>query len=52
MTVKELIENLSKITDKNKEVFVFCEFDVCQCDLMKINFIDNSLQDRVDINVG
>jgi hypothetical protein len=52
MTVEELIKELTKITDKSKQVFVYCEYDMCEGDLLKINFIDDDLSNRVDINVG
>ena len=52
MTVEELIKELTKITDKSKQVFVYSEYDMCEGDLLKINFIDDDLSNRVDINVG
>lgn len=52
MTVAELIEELKKVKDKNLPIFAYCEYDACQGDSMKINFVDDGITDRVDINIG
>ena len=48
MSVSELIEILEKC-DQDHQVFVF---DEETSDLIPINIVDDSLSDRVDINVN
>ena len=48
MTVKELIEELQQIENKDLPVFVY---DVEQSDLIDITLIDTDISDRVDINI-
>ena len=46
MTIKELIEKLKKC-DQNLNVYVYYEDDIHE-----IHSIDNSIDDRVDININ
>ena len=48
MTVKELIEELQQIENKDLPVFVY---DVEQGELNGITLIDTDISDRVDINI-
>ena len=46
MNVKELIKALSKLEGQQREVCIFCNEDI-----YFIDDIDDSISDRVDINV-
>ena len=48
MTVKELIEELQQIENKDLPVFVY---NVEQGELNDITLIDTDISDRIDINI-
>ena len=48
LTVKELINLLEQVEDKDKEVFVYSEYNG---DLYQISDVDLTLGDRVDIQI-
>ena len=53
-TVQNLIDELNKIEDKTKPVFGFIIDELEETnthELVKINLVDNSISDRVDINL-
>jgi len=47
MNVKELIKELEKVDNKEKEVYVYDD-----CEIFEIALVDLSISDRVDINIG
>jgi hypothetical protein len=53
-TVQNLIDELNKIEDKTKPVFGFIIDELEETnthELVKITLVDNSISDRVDINL-
>jgi len=50
--VAELIEELQKVEDKTKSVYVFIRnIELINCDIMSIDLVDDSINDRVNINI-
>lgn len=47
MTALQLIKELEKIIDKNKEIFIF---EASTGQVLSIDFIDETIDDRIDIN--
>jgi len=51
-SVADLIEELQKVEDKTKPVYVFiADIESINCDIMSIDLVDDSISDRVDINI-
>lgn len=48
MTVQELINQLNKVEDKTKMVYVHVGTD--EIDILEIEDIDDSMDDRTDLN--
>jgi len=50
--VAELIKELEKIEDKTKPVYVhISDINQINCDIMSIDLVDDTISDRVDINI-
>jgi hypothetical protein len=51
-SVKKLIEELQKIEDKTKSVYIYIpNIEEINCEIMPIVLVDDSITDRVDINI-
>lgn len=48
MTVQELINQLNKVKDKTKMVYVHVGTD--EIDILEIEEVDDSMEDRTDLN--
>jgi uncharacterized protein YerC len=46
MNIQELIQELEKLNNQEREVYIFFEDDI-----YPINMIDDSIDDRLDINI-
>ena len=50
--VAELIAELEKVEDKTKPVYVFiADIEQINSDITQIDLVDDSISDRVDINI-
>jgi hypothetical protein len=52
MNVNDLIVELQKIEDKTKPVYIYiADIEQINSEIMPIHLVDDSISDRVDINI-